>query len=161
MVSVAVPAEAPVMLTGVVEPKLKVGASAAPVGLEVIAAVSATLPVKPPAGVTVMVLVPAAPGVTVAGLNGEGESVNPGGTLTVSAMVVEVVRLPEVPVMVALVVPMAAVPLAVSVNTLEPVVGFVLHAAVTPLGMFKAVRVTAPAKPQLPVTETVLDVLSP
>jgi hypothetical protein len=57
--------------------------------------------------------------------------------------------------------PVAAVLLAVSVNALEPVVGFVPHAAVTPLGRFKAVRVTAPAKPQLPVTETVLDVLSP
>jgi hypothetical protein len=54
MVRVAVPAATPVMLTGVVEPKLKVGRFTAPVGLDVTAAVSATLPVKPPAGVTVM-----------------------------------------------------------------------------------------------------------
>ena len=53
MVSVAVAAAVPVMLTGVVEPKLKVGAEVAPPGLEVTAAVSATLPVKPAAGVTV------------------------------------------------------------------------------------------------------------
>lgn len=55
MVSVAVPAVAPVIFTGVVAPKLKVGKSRAPEGLEVIAAVSATLPVNPPLGVTVMV----------------------------------------------------------------------------------------------------------
>ena len=40
-VRVAVPAVAPVMLTGVVEPKLNVGRYSAPVGLDVIAAVSA------------------------------------------------------------------------------------------------------------------------
>jgi hypothetical protein len=55
MVRVAVPAVVPVMLTGVVEAKLKVGRYTAPVGLEVMAAVSATLPVKPPLGVTVIV----------------------------------------------------------------------------------------------------------
>jgi len=67
IVSVAVPAEVPVMLTGLVEPKLKVGGYWAPVGLEVTAAVSTTLPVKPPAGVTVMVevLPVVAPGITV------------------------------------------------------------------------------------------------
>jgi len=57
MVSVAVPATVPVMLTGVVEPKLRVGGYWAPAGLEVTAAVRATLPVKPPAGVTVIVYV--------------------------------------------------------------------------------------------------------
>ena len=65
MVRVALPAVAPVMLTGLVEPKLKVGRSCAPLGLEVTAAVSATLPVKPPAGVTVIVDATAAPGATV------------------------------------------------------------------------------------------------
>jgi hypothetical protein len=55
MVRVAVPAVAPVILTGLVEPKLSVGRFVALVGLEVTVAVSATLPVKPPAGVTVMV----------------------------------------------------------------------------------------------------------
>jgi hypothetical protein len=55
------------MLTGLVEPKLKVGRYWAPVGLEVTAAVSVTLPVKPPAGVTVIVEVfpVVAPGATV------------------------------------------------------------------------------------------------
>jgi hypothetical protein len=55
------------MLTGLVEPKLKVGGYCALVGLDVITAVSATLPVKPPLGVTVIVNVfpVVAPGVTV------------------------------------------------------------------------------------------------
>ena len=67
MVRVAVPAVVPVMLTGLVEPKLNVGRYSAPDGLDVIAAVSATLPVKPPVGVTVMVDVfpVVAPGETV------------------------------------------------------------------------------------------------
>ena len=65
--SVAVSAEALVMLTGVVEPKLTVGESCAPAGLDVIVAVSATLPVNPPLGVTVIVdwLPVFAPGATV------------------------------------------------------------------------------------------------
>lgn len=50
-------AAAPVMLTGDVEPKLKVGGSVAPAGLDVSAAVRATLPVNPALGVTVMVAV--------------------------------------------------------------------------------------------------------
>jgi hypothetical protein len=66
MVSVASPAPAPVTLTGVVVPKLNVGKLTAPLGLEVMEAVSATLPVKPPAGVMAMVevLPVVAPGAT-------------------------------------------------------------------------------------------------
>jgi hypothetical protein len=66
-VRVAVPTLVLVMLTGLVELKLKVGGYWAPDGLEVMAAVSVTLPVKPPAGVTVIVEVFAvvAPGATV------------------------------------------------------------------------------------------------
>jgi hypothetical protein len=55
MVSVAVPAVGPLMLTGEVDPKLNVGKPTAPGGLAAITAVSAMLPVKPPAGVKVMV----------------------------------------------------------------------------------------------------------
>jgi hypothetical protein len=53
IVSVAVAALDPVMLTGLVDPKLSVGVLVALAGLDVIAAVSVTAPVKPPAGVTV------------------------------------------------------------------------------------------------------------
>jgi len=79
MVRVAVPAEVPVMFSGLVEPKLNVGGYTAPIGLEVTAAVRATLPVKPPAGVTVMVEVfpLVAPGVTVTAVP---LTVIPGGT---------------------------------------------------------------------------------
>ncbi len=67
MVRVAVPAAAPVMLTGVVEPKLSVGRCTAPAGLVAITALSATLPVKPLAGVivTVEVFPVVAPGATL------------------------------------------------------------------------------------------------
>jgi hypothetical protein len=54
MVRVAVLAEVPEMLAGLVDPKLNVGSSWPPAGLEVMDAVSAMLPVKPPLGVTVM-----------------------------------------------------------------------------------------------------------
>jgi hypothetical protein len=64
-VRVAVPALAPVIMTGLVEPKLTVGRSCAPTGLDVTAAVSVTLPVKPPLGVTVIVDVPLPPGLEI------------------------------------------------------------------------------------------------
>jgi hypothetical protein len=78
-VRVAVAVLAPLMLTGLVEPKLRVGGSCAPVGEEVTAAVNATLPVKPPRGFTLMVEVfpVAAPGATLTGVT---VIVKPGGT---------------------------------------------------------------------------------
>jgi hypothetical protein len=80
MVSVAVPAVAPLMLTGVVDPKLNVGMPTAPGGLAAITAVSAMRPVNPPAGVKVIVevlpLVAPAGMVAVLPL-----TLNPGGTL--------------------------------------------------------------------------------
>jgi hypothetical protein len=81
-VRIAVPAEVPVMFTGVVEPKLRVGRSCAPLGLKVTAAVSATLPVKPPAGVTVMreVFPFVPPAVTI---NGLPVTANPGAEVAV------------------------------------------------------------------------------
>jgi hypothetical protein len=67
IVRIAVPAPAPVIATGLFEPKLRVGGYWAPEGLEVTVAVRATLPVKPPLGVTEMVevLPVVAPGATV------------------------------------------------------------------------------------------------
>jgi hypothetical protein len=55
IVSVAVPGTALVMFTGLVEPKLKLGGYWSPGGLNARAAVSATLPVNPPAGLMVMI----------------------------------------------------------------------------------------------------------
>jgi hypothetical protein len=55
IVRIAVAAALPVILTGLVAPKLKVGGLAAPCGPDVTAAESVTLPVNPPAGVRVIV----------------------------------------------------------------------------------------------------------
>jgi len=57
--------------------------------------------------------------------------------------VVDAVRVPEVPVIVTVAAPMVAVLLAVSVSTLEPVVGLVAKAAVTPEGRPEAASVYA------------------
>ena len=74
--------------------------------------------------------------------------------MTVSARVVVSVRLPAVPVIVTVTgPPVVAVLLAVSVNTLDPVVvGFGLNEAVTPLGNPLAARVTPPVNPFAGVT---------
>jgi hypothetical protein len=79
-------------------------------------------------------------------------SVKLGAALTVSATLVVALRLPDVPLMVTVAVPVLAVPLAVSVSTLLPVVGLVPNAAVTPLGNPDAARVTLPLNPFWSVT---------
>jgi hypothetical protein len=66
--------------------------------------------------------------------------------LTVKETVVVCVKLPEIPVIVTLTVPVVAVLLAVKVKTLEAVVGFVPNAAVTPDGKPEAESVTLPVK---------------
>ena len=89
MVRVAVTGP-PVMVAGLVDPKLKVGGSVAFAGEALICAVSETVPVNPVTGVSVIctVLPVIAPGVTET--DGE-ESVNPGAgeldTTTVSVPV--------------------------------------------------------------------------
>jgi hypothetical protein len=72
--------------------------------------------------------------------------------LTVSAMVVVAVRVPEVPVIVTVAAPVVAVLLAVRVSTLLPVVGLVPNAAVTPVGNPDAASVTLPANGLTSVT---------
>ena len=71
----------------------------------------------------------------------------PGGTLTLSAIVVDADRLPEVPVIVTVAGPVAAVLLAVNVSRLLPAAGFGLNKAVTPLGRLDALRATLPVNP--------------
>ena len=61
--------------------------------------------------------------------------------------VVEFVRLPEVPVMVTVAVPNAAVLVAVRVSVLVVVVLLGLNNAVTPAGRPEAARLTLPLKP--------------
>ncbi|MGC1783629.1 MAG: hypothetical protein WA708_13985 [Acidobacteriaceae bacterium] len=55
IVRIALAAPEPVIVNGLVEPKLNVGGFLAPVGPELTAAVRTTVPVKPPLGVTLMV----------------------------------------------------------------------------------------------------------
>lgn len=120
-------------------------------------ALSVVAELKPPVLVTVIVLVPLLPWVTVSEA-GEALTLKFGVAveLTVRASVVVAVRLPEVPVMVTVAAPVVAVALAVRVSTLVPVVGFVPNAAVTPLGRPDAASVTLPVNPPTSVTEIVL-----
>jgi len=67
--------------------------------------------------------------------------------VTVSAIVVVAVRVPDVPVIVTVDDPVVAELLAASVSTLLPVVGLVPNEAVTPLGRPEAASVTLPVKP--------------
>jgi hypothetical protein len=85
-----------------------------------------TLPVKPPEGVSVIVLVAVDPCVTLT-LEGEAESEKFGVAVALIVNEIDVVWLnvPDVPVIVTDVVPVVAVELAVNVTTLLPVVGFV------------------------------------
>lgn len=71
----------------------------------------------------------------------------PDAAVTVSEMVVVAISVPEVPVMVIALVPALAVLATVSVIPLEPVVGLVANARVTPEGRPDAARVTAPVNP--------------
>jgi hypothetical protein len=121
-----------------------------------------TLPVKPPEGVSVMVLVPLVPCLTVK-LEGEAESEKSGvaTAFTVSETVVVCVSVPDVPVMVTVDVPVVAVELAVNVTTLVEVVGLVPNVAVTPAGRPDADNVTAPVKPPEGVSVIVLLPLPP
>ncbi|MFZ0808530.1 MAG: hypothetical protein WAN03_20220, partial [Candidatus Sulfotelmatobacter sp.] len=111
-------------------------------------ALSVVAELNPPVLVTVIVLVPLLPCVAVTEV-GEAETLKFGVTdeFTVRARVVFAVKLPEVPVIVTVAFPVVAVLLAVSVITLDPVVGFVPNVAVTPLGKPDAARLTLPENP--------------
>ena len=107
-----------------------------------------TMPLKPFCGVTVIVLVPLAPRVTVR-LLGDAERLkfDWAAAFTVRLTVVVCVKLPDVPVTVTVAAPVVAVPFAVSVKMLEEVAGFVPNVAVTPFGTPVADKVTLPEKP--------------
>jgi hypothetical protein len=118
-----------------------------------------TLPVKPFWGVTVRALLVLLPGVRLSAL-GDAESVKP-GTVIVTPIVVELFRVPEVPVTVTVVVPPTAELLAVSVSVLELPVLTGLNAAVTPLGRPEAARLTLALKLFSAFTAMVLVPLPP
>ena len=84
------------------------------------------------------------------------------GACTPTVIVVAAVKLPEVPVMVSAVVETGAELLAVRVSTLLPDVGFVPHAAVTPLGSgVEIARLTLPLNPPASVTLMVVELDAP
>jgi hypothetical protein len=118
-------------------------------------AVRATLLLKPFWGVTVMELVPLDPcdKFTVAG---EADSAKFGAPFTVSWIVAEPVRLPEVPVIVTVAEPVVAALLAESVTLLPLNPLFGLNEAVTPAGKPEAEKVTIPLKPPKGCTEIAL-----
>jgi hypothetical protein len=84
-----------------------------------------------------------------------------GAGFTVRETVAVLVRLPEVPVIMTLTVPVVAVLLAVSVKVLVPVVLAGLNAAVTPLGRAELVKLTLLLKPFCGVVLIVLVPLVP
>lgn len=119
-------------------------------------ATSVTLPLKLFTSVTVIVSVAVLPGVTDSVLDdGAMVKLPVDAALTVNAIVVVSVSVPEVPVMVTVEVPAVAELLAVNVTTLLPVVGLVPKAAVTPVGKPEAASVTLPLKLFTSVTVTV------
>jgi hypothetical protein len=79
----------------------------------------------------------------------------------VRGSVVVAVKVPDVPVMVMLLVPVAAVVVAVKVRMLEPVVGFVPKAAVTPAGNPETASFTLPLNPYNGATATAAVAESP
>jgi hypothetical protein len=81
--------------------------------------------------------------------------------VTVRAIVVVAVRVPDVPVIVTIEVPAATVAGAVSVSTLVDVVGLGANTAVHPAGRPDAARVTAPVNPPVSVTVMVSVPLAP
>jgi hypothetical protein len=151
MVTVTVPVAAVLLAVNVRRLVLVAGfvpnAAVTPEGSPV--ALSVTLPVNPFAGVTLIVLVPPVPPWVIVPLAGDADRPKFGvtGAFTVNETVVVCVKLPEMPVMVTLTVPVVAVLLAVNVSRLVLVAGFVPKAAVTPEGSPEALSVTLPLKP--------------
>ena len=157
MVRVPVAAELLAVNVTVLDDVAGFGLNAAVVPLPMPDAERVTLPVKPPDGVIVIVLLPCEPRVMVT-LVGEAESekLPDEDEFTVSEIVVVWLMLPDTPVMVTVAVPVVAELLAVNVTTLVEVVGFVPNAAVTPVGKPEAESVTLPVNPSISFTVIVL-----
>jgi len=122
--------------------------------------VKSTVPLKPFREPTEIVLLPLLPCATVR-LVGEADSEKFGAAVTVSVMLVVWVRLPLVPVMVTVAVPVVAEPLAVNVRVLVLVVLAGLNVAVTPAGRPEADKLTLPLKPFKSVSVIVVVPLVP
>ena len=162
MVNVVVPIDAEALAVSVsvlVEVALAgLKAAVTPVGNP--PAVRLTAPVKPFTGVTVMVLLPDVPCVTLR-LAGAAPNVTLGAPFTVTLTVTEADNVPAVPVTVTVVVPVVAASAAVNVTVLVLAVVAGLNEAVTPLGRPDVVRATLPLNPLLGVTVMVSVALAP
>lgn len=92
------------------------------------------------------------PAVIVEGAAAKLVIVGVDAAFTIREIVVVTDKVPEVPLMVTVNVPVAAVLPAVRVSVLVPVVKLGLNDAVTPAGKSEAVRLTLPVNPFSPVT---------
>jgi hypothetical protein len=110
-----------------------------------------TAPVKPFTGVTVMVLFPDVPCVTLR-LAGAAANVTPGAPFTVRPMATEAGDAPVVPITVTVAVPGVDDAAALNVTMLVVAVVAGLNETVMPPGSPVALRVTLPLKPVLGVT---------
>src|SRR5215471_3981430 len=121
---------------------------------------NATLPLNPPLGVTVTVLVPVPPWATVTAVAVREKS---GGctAFTVRLIVVVLVSAPLEPVTVTVAAPIAAVLDAVKVRVLVPPVEAGLKFAVTPAGSPLTLSTTEPLNPPVGVTVIVVPALAP
>jgi len=110
-------------------------------------AASITLPLKGLTSAIVMLSVPLAPCAMDRELDDGVSEKLPGDTgVMVSVILVDALREPEMPLTVIVAEPVVAALLADNVSTLEAVAGFVPNAAVTPVGIPAADRVTLPLK---------------
>src|SRR5258708_23983846 len=108
----------------------------------------------PPAGagpLSVTVPVEGVPPITPVGLSVSEESVGRGGGVTVRVMVVVRVKVPDVPVMVAVTVPTVAALLAASVIVLVVVAGVGLDDALPPPPRPQAGKTTPPPQHSTPL----------
>jgi len=118
-----------------------------------------TVPLKPDKGVMAILLVPLEPGLMLK-LAGVAARVKLGGGLTVSAIVALLVNVPEVPVMVTVDVPAAAVLAAVRVSVLL-LAATAPKVAVTPDGRPDAASAIVPVNPFKAVMAMLLAALEP
>ncbi len=160
IVTVEVPAGAVLVALSVkliVEPPPALQEAMTPVGR--LESASETLPVKPFAGISAIVVVAPDPPALIARLLGVAVSEKFGEdeeAFTVRLMLAVWTSAPDMPVIVMVPVPVAAVLLAVSVNALLLVVEAGLNDAVTPLGNPEADKETVPVNPFCGVTLMVL-----
>jgi hypothetical protein len=132
-------------------------AAVTPVGNPVMPRLAVLL--KPFNGVSVNVLVPLVPCITL-NVVGEAAKVKLGGTATVREIVVVATIVPCVPVTVTVTVPVVAVDVAVRAKVLVADVEVGLNVPVTPLGSPETVIATLPLKPVFGVTVMTLVALA-